>query len=201
MSDNGGLPMDVSVSLGLYIAERNEGIFKNAFLTFSEHPTMEYISGSTLAEKLYSIRHAEWGGNTNLQATFQLILDSAQRERIPESEMPTKLLIISDMEFDQADCGHYHRNRSVTNLDAIREQYKAAGYTMPEIIFWNVNGRVGNFPAKASDSKVGLVSGFSPAILTAILQGEVTTPYDLMEAAIRSPRYAPIARSLSWLVE
>ena len=179
-----GLPMDVSVALGLYIAERNEGIFKDAFLTFSETPTMEYVQGDTLAARMRMLSRAHWGMSTNLQATFQLILKAGIRESVPQDQMPTKVLIISDMEFDR--CG------SNTNLDAIRAQYEAAGYTIPEIIFWNVNGRMGNSPAKANDPNVGLVSGFSPAILTAILAGQGFTPVDLMMQAVGGERYAPI---------
>jgi hypothetical protein len=180
-----GLPMDVSVSLGLYISERNEGIFKDAFMTFSDIPEMVYIpEGLSVVDKLRYISRANWGMSTNLQATFKLILKTAVRNSLPEDEMPTKVLIISDMEFNE--CG---RN---TNLDEVRTQYELNGYKMPEIIFWNVNGRIGNVPARADEPGIGLVSGFSPAILTAILSGSGFTPLDLMMKAVDSERYAAI---------
>jgi hypothetical protein len=184
-----GLPMDVSIALGLYISERNEGIFKDAFITFSESPTMEYVTGDNLVDRSLSIHNATWGFNTNLQAVFALVLDSAQRESIPEEHMPTKILIISDMEFDEACDGQ-------TNLENIRTRYRDAGYIMPEVIFWNVSGRAGNIPASVNDAKVGLISGCSPAILTAVLQGKVATPQELMLTAINAERYEPISRSL-----
>jgi hypothetical protein len=179
-----GLPMDVSVSLGIYISERNKGIFKDAFLTFSESPQMNYLSG-TLSQRMKQLSRADWGMSTNLQATFDLILNSAVRESLPESEMPTKLLIISDMEFDEAQNGH-------TNLDAIRLKYSNAGYKMPEIVFWNVNGRMGNVPASAKDSGIGLVSGFSPSILKAVLKGEIYSPLQLMLDTVDTARYSCI---------
>ena len=178
-----GLPMDVSVSLGIYISERNEGIFKDAFLTFSESPQMNYLKG-TLSQRMRQLERADWGMSTNLQATFDLILNSAIREELPESEMPTKLLIISDMEFNEAS--------NMTNLDAIREKYKASGYKLPQIVFWNVNGRLGNSPASVSDAGIGLVSGFSPAILKSILKGEIYGPYQLMLDAVATERYSRI---------
>jgi hypothetical protein len=183
-----GLPMSVSVSLGLYIAERNKSVFHNAFITFSGSPTMQYIQGNNLRDKMYSIETADWGMNTDLQATFELVLASAMRNSVPLDLMPTKLLIISDMEFDSCAYG--------TNLDSIRAQYEASGYKFPELIFWNVNGRRGNLPATMSEKGIGLVSGFSPAILASILQGEIETPYQLMMKTISSERYQPIARSL-----
>ena len=90
-----GMPMDISVSLGLYISERNKGIFKDAFITFSGNPKMEYLKG-TLSQRMRQLERAEWGGNTNIQATFDLILQSAVRDKVPVEDMPTKILIISD---------------------------------------------------------------------------------------------------------
>ena len=164
-----GLPMSVSVSLGLYVAERNEGIFKDAFLTFSDKPELCYVNGKNLFDKMQSISRAHWDLSTDLLATFDLILESAVRENIAVYEMPTKLLIISDMEFN--------------------EEYEISGYKMPEIIFWNVNGRLGNIPANKYDTNVGLVSGFSPAILKSILLGEVETPAQLMLRTVDTERY------------
>jgi hypothetical protein len=180
-----GLPMDVSVSLGVYISERNKGIFKDAFITFSESPEMQYLHGS-FSQRLRQLNSAPWGMNTNLEAVFNLILKSAMRDNLPATEMPTKILIISDMEFDEATHGGH------TNLDNIRAWYNRVGYAMPEIIFWNVNGRMGNSPATIQDSGVGLVSGFSPSILKSILAGKVYSPRQLMEDTVLTKRYERI---------
>lgn len=178
-----GLPMSVSVSLGVYISERNKSIFKDAFITFSATPQMNYLRGS-FYERLRQLETADWGMNTNLEAVYTLILNKAVKHSIPESEMPTKILIISDMEFDS--CA---RNGSDTALKMIERMYKEAGYKFPEIIFWNVNGRLGNVPAKSSSKGVGLVSGFSPSILKSILQGSIDTPESLMLRTVMSERY------------
>jgi hypothetical protein len=175
-----GLPMDVSVSLGLYISERNKGIFKDAFITFSESPVMQYLQGS-VARRMRQLSNADWGYNTNLQAVFRLILDSAVRESIHPDEMPTKILIISDMEFDEAS--------SNTNFERIKAEYIQCGYEMPEIVFWNVDGRMGNSPAQVQDNGVGLVSGFSPSILKSILKGKIYGPRELMLDTVMTDRY------------
>ena len=179
-----GLPMDVSVSLGLYISERNRGIFKDAFITFSEKPEMNYLQG-TFSQRMRQLERADWGYSTDLEAVFQLILDKAVQHQLPETEMPTKILIISDMEFNEA-------SRGETNLDTIRELYTEKGYKMPQIVFWNVNGRMGNVPAQTHDMGVGLVSGFSPSILKSILKGEIYTPQQLMWDTVMTDRYKRI---------
>ncbi len=181
-----GLPMDVSVSLGLYISEKNKSIFKDAFITFSSYPKMQYLTG-TLFERCRQLERSEWGGSTNLEAVYKLILSKAISNKISEDEMPTKILIISDMEFNS--CA---QNYSESALSMIQRMYSDAGYKMPEIIFWNVNGRLGNVPANFRTKGVGLVSGFSPSILKSILQGSVDTPEGLMLRTIMSERYQPI---------
>ena len=187
-----GLPMIVSLALGLYISERNKSIFNNAVVTFSTTPKMHYIEGDNLHDRLESLISADWGGSTNLQATFDLILDAACRIALPREQMPTKLLIISDMEFDSASPSY----EGATNFDAIKQKYADVGYKMPEIIFWNVAGRMGNVPVNANESNVGLVSGFSPAILTTVLNGEIISPYQLMRDAVDTDKYIHMTKSL-----
>lgn len=182
-----GLPMDVSVALGLYISERNRSLFKDAFITFSQHPQLRYLKGD-LWQRTTQLQGADWGYNTDLEAVFRLILKAAQREKLPETEMPTKILIISDMEFDQAT------ETSQTALDMIDARYQAAGYRRPAIIFWNVNGRPGNVPAPARLKGTALVSGFSPSILKAVLQGDPgkISPRSVMLDTLESERYAAV---------
>lgn len=178
-----GLPMDVSVSLGVYISERNKGVFKDAFITFSNTPSMNYLKGSVI-DRFRQLSNAKWGMNTNIQAVFELILRSAIDNKLSQREMPTKILIISDMEFDSCARG--------TNLTGITSQYTSAGYKMPTLVFWNVSGRQGNVPASKNMKNVGLVSGFSPAILTSVLAGKSFTPQSLMIEAVTQERYNAI---------
>lgn len=181
-----GLPMDVSVSLGVYISERNKSIFKDAFITFSSSPKIQYLKGS-LYERLNQLHTAEWGMSTNLEAVYDLILNKAVEHKLLESDMPTKILIISDMEFNSCVS-----NNSDTAINMITRKYSDAGYKLPEVIFWNVNGRIGNVPATFDKKGVGLVSGFSPSILKSILQGNIDTPQSLMLRTVMSERYEPI---------
>lgn len=182
-----GLPMSVSVSLGVYISERNKSIFKDAFITFSENPRMNYLKGS-LYERLNQLESADWGGSTNLEGVYKLILSKAVENKIDESEMPTKILIISDMEFNSCT-----QKSSDSAISMIQRMYSEHGYNIPQIIFWNVNGRLGNVPANFKQKNVGLVSGFSPSILKSILSGKIDTPESLMLRTIMSERYQPIS--------
>ena len=185
-----GTPMEVSVALGCYISERNEGPFKDAFITFSEHPKLQILSGDIIS-RFNQLNKASWGFNTNLQAVFDLILRRAYETNMPQELMPTKLLIISDMHFDTA-CG-YKYNSEPTNFEAIKAKYAAAGYEMPGIIFWNVNGDAGNVPVTMRDQNVGLVSGYSPSILNSVLQAKVLSPMELMLSTVNAERYSVIS--------
>lgn len=177
-------PIDVCISLAIYIAERNRGIFKNQFITFSDNPTIENLKGATLYEKVKNLNRAHWDGSTNLQAAFAAILASAVKHRIPESEMPTKVFVVSDMEFNSCTSGR--------NFDGIRRQYEAAGYKLPTLIFWNVNSRNDQTPVTKDQSGVYLVSGCSPSIFEKAVKAQATTPYEMMLEVLNGPRYEPI---------
>jgi len=170
--------------LGIYISTRNVGPFQNAVMTFSENPEMHIIEGTNIYDQVNNLENADWGMNTNLAATFEEILEHAIEYGVHEDDMPTKVLIISDMEFDR--CGQN------TNLDYIRHQYESSGYELPEIVFWNVNGRLNNLPGLKNDLGIGLVSGFSPAILKTILSGKIVDPIKLMRDAVDTKKYLDI---------
>lgn len=178
-----GLPMDISVSLGVYISERNKGIFKDAFITFSQNPKMEYLKGN-ICQRFRQLSRASWQMNTDLQAVFTLILKSAVYYKIPESEMPTQILIISDMEFDEAT-----RGNKKTNYEKIKKQYKDYGYELPSIVFWNVRGRIENNPVTKHDDNTALISGASPSIIKSVL-GETINPIQVMLDTLNVERYS-----------
>jgi hypothetical protein len=178
--------MDVCISLGLYISERNEGKFKDAFITFSENPNLQYLNGN-LNDRYMQLQNADWGMSTNLEAVFKLVLKQAKQFNLPESEMPTTILIMSDMEFNSATRA---RNSA---LDMIREEYTNAGYTIPKLVFWNIQSRnAGNIPVQVTDNNTALVSGFSPAILKSLLTGEDMSPIGIMNKTVNSARYEAI---------
>ena len=180
------VPMDISVSLGIYISERNEGIFKDAFLTFSRQPQLQYLKGSFTA-RCKQLETAHWAMNTNLEAAFKLLLNKAVHNAIAPDEMPNMILIISDMQFD--NCVDVPSDNA---LYMIKRLYEERGYEFPKVVFWNINARVGKMPVSYTDENTGIVSGCSPAILTSILSGETLTPRDLMLRTINVPRYEAV---------
>lgn len=178
-----GDPMAVSVSLALYFAERNKGMFKDHFITFSAEPRLQRIQGATLMDKMNSIERSQWDMNTNLQAVFDLLLGTAVANKTPVNELPETIYIISDMEFDSACRNH-------TNYEVIKDKYAEAGYKVPNVVFWNVNASGKNLPAQENESGVSLVSGFSPVIFKIAVENK--TAQEVMEDTINSERYAPI---------
>jgi hypothetical protein len=177
--------MEVCISLGLYISERNEGPFKDAFVTFSEQPELQYLTGD-LKSRYKQLNSAEWGMSTNLESTFNLILNQATKHNVPVEEMPTCILIMSDMEFNQAT------RRQDTALDMIKNKYSESGYTMPKIVFWNLVSRHDNFPVKSDEQGTALVSGFSPSILKTVLTGNAMDPIQIMIDTLNTPRYEAV---------
>ncbi len=179
-------PIDVAVSLGIYFAERNKGAFHNNFITFSNDAKLITLKGSTLKEKVSQVLGSREVANTNLEAVFNLILSKAIDNDVSESEMPKKVFLITDCQFDSIVAAP-----NETNLEAIKRKYKNAGYKIPEVVFWNVNAKADS-AAKSTDKGVALVSGCSPSILKSALSGKIVTPYQTMCEVLLSERYAPI---------
>lgn len=192
--------IDVAISLGLYISERNDGSYKDHFITFSEQPELVHLTGS-LKHRYDQMSCSHWGMNTNLEAVYELILKQAVLHNIPQSEMPTQILILSDMEFDEATTKSLYNPRfpaqierlwSPTAQEMITLLFSDAGYAVPNVVYWNLQSRSSNLPASFNETGVALISGFSPAIMTSLLNGSEMTPLSIMMKTINTERYSGI---------
>ena len=181
------LPACVAHSLGIYYAERNKGAFAGRFITFSETPQLIELKGEDIVDKVNYVATFNEYGNTDLMSVFELILNTAVANKVPQSELPSKLYIVSDMEFDSCVAG-----ADKTNFQHAREMFEASGYTLPDVVFWNVESRNRQQPVTISDSGVALVSGYSPKLFGMVMNGELS-PYGLMMDVIGNERYAMIA--------
>lgn len=178
------LPMSVSISLALYISERTEGLFKNHFITFSEKPTLQKVIGNNLHEKVQNLKYADWGMSTNIQAVFDLILETSLKHNIKQDEMPETLYIVSDMEFNQAVS-----DNTKTNFQVIDEKYEQYGYKRPNLVFWNVNAKSNQSPITKDDKGTCLVSGCSPVILESLMEKKYISAVDVMMETLNKDRY------------
>jgi hypothetical protein len=176
--------LDVAVSLGLYLADKNTGKFKDTFLTFSGSPELITLKGNII-EKIDQMVKSTWAMNTDLNKAFVKILNVAVKGNVPQEEMPKMLLILSDMQFD----GCVDHDDSA--IEMIRRSYEVAGYEMPKVVFWNLNAH-DNVPVKFNESGTALVSGFSPAIVKPLLCGDMEefTPEAIMLKTVMQDRYA-----------
>ena len=175
--------MEIAISLGLYVAEKNKGVFKDAFLTFSGNPSLVVAKGN-IVEKVRQTETAHWAMNTNLHKAFDVVLNSAVNSAVPESEMPKTLIIFSDMQFDS--CVKFDDSA----MEMIRRKYEDAGYELPKIVFWNLNA-YDNVPVKFNEHGVALVSGFSPSLMKSIFSDDLDsfTPESVMLETIMDERY------------
>lgn len=179
-----GRPMATSIGLAVYFAERNVGAFRNQFITFSSEPKFVTISGETLYDKLKCVE--EIVDNTDLEAGLQLILDIAIDYKLDQSELPKCLVVITDMQFDQAS---NNSDRHNTLYKEMASRFAAAGYTMPNVVFWNVNSPKASFQANSAFRGVQMVSGQTPAVFQTVLNSIGKTPYEAMLDALNDPMY------------
>ena len=181
------LPAAVAESLGIYFAERNKGAFHNHFITFSANPQLVEIKGRDIFEKVKYCMSFNECSNTDIEKTFDLILNTAVRNRLKQSDMPSRLIIVSDMEFDCAT-----DNAEQTNYNNAKDKFEARGYKLPQLVFWNVNSFNRQQPVTMNEKGVVLVSGMSPQIFR-MLKEDNLNPYQFMMSVISSARYEKIA--------
>lgn len=181
------MPASVALSLGIYFAERNTGMFKNHFITFSHRPKLVEIKGKNIREKLDYCRRFNEVADTNIQKVFELVLNAAVKNKVPQSEMPSTLYIISDMEFNYCT-----QDANITNFEYAKKIFAEAGYELPRVVFWNVQSRNPQQPVTQNEQGVVLVSGCTPRIFSMVTEGKLS-PVDYMLEVLNNPRYAKIA--------
>lgn len=183
---NGGvIPIDIAVSLGIYCAERNLGDFHNHYISFSRTPKLVEIKGNNIVEKTLSAVKNVLYENTNIEAVFDLILKTLKKSDLSKECLPKHIVIISDMEFDEGT----RCNDSVTLMERIRKEWAKEGYTMPNLVYWNVCSRKNNISDLGADN-ITYVSGCTPMIFKSIMSGK--NGMDLMLDTLNSDRYSSI---------
>ena len=190
MTMGSGQALNVSFAMGLYIAERNNGIFKNQMITFSSHPTFIQVDDEwSIEEKANYLYRNQINDNTNLRAVFELVLGAAKKHNLPASEMPEAIVIISDMQFDSYSMGG---DVGESTFESIKKKYKSHGYEMPKLIFWNASEyNTGNVPVTVNEQGVILAGGCKPGMFEMILGSK--SPDEFMFSIINSERYSIIS--------
>lgn len=189
-------PINVAISIGLYCAEKAKGPFAGHYISFSSRPQLIETEGVDFCDKVERIYRTNLCENTNIEATFDMLLNTALQNKCSQSDLPKSIIIVSDMEFDAArggyGWGYGSRERmssKETLMEGIKRKWEAAGYEMPNLIFWCVQSRQDNIPMKVENG-ISMVSGFSPVLFQQIMEGK--SAYDLMLAKLDSERYACI---------
>lgn len=201
-----GRPMEVSLGLALYFAQRNTGAFHNLFMTFESEPhffeVKEHLSFHDNLERAYD---APWGGSTDLNRACEAMLAMAIDRHVPEKDMPTRLVIVSDMEINMATAVPFRYRGCFTDrkpfnfsdilhVDELREMYRRAGYRMSQVIYWNVESRDNHFQTRSDVPGTMLASGSSPRVFEAVMAMKdfQATPYDAMLEVLNGERYKEV---------
>lgn len=187
-----GVPLEAAVSMGAYIAERGKGPFQNHFITFSHNPKLVEFEGKDIYDKFIRARNAEWGFDTNIEGVFDLLLNTAIKNKVPQEEMPRTIYIFSDMEFNYCvtSTGRQQLDDDAINtvIEEQAKKWRNYGYKVPRVIFWNLDARHNNIPAIGEG--FSYVSGFSPVMIENILGGK--DGLELMLEKLNSNRYSSI---------
>lgn len=187
---NGMYPGAVAWSLAAYFAERNKGALHNLFMTFDDQVDFVELEGNTLAQYIRTFqKHARYG-STDLEAAFELLLNTCVKGKVAAEDMPEAIIVVSDMQINTVE-GLDNKGR-ISFFDEMKERYEKAGYKLPQVVFWNVAVRQPTFLASKDDRGASLVSGYSINILKNVLENIGVTPWELMRAVIDQAMYEKI---------
>lgn len=188
--------LDISTALAIYFSEHCKGEYKDNFITFSSKPKVIDLSNcSSLREKIEKCHAEDDCSNTDIYKVFKLILDTAVNNKYTQEQLPKNIVVVSDMEFDDATTTRDHK----TLFETIQVEYLLHGYDLPRLVFWNVCSRTGTIPLKTNKNGVCLVSGFNPTIMDMVLSGELD-PYKCLVNKLNSSRYDAVEKAVKNLL-
>jgi len=188
---NGSIPAQVAIALGLLISNCTTGSFKNKVITFHHIPTFHEINGETLKEQVESIRNADWGYNTNFESIADLIINYGIDNNLNDSDMPKKLVILSDMQFDEAvknyneynEYNEYSEDNDINNnklellYNTFSNNFINNNYVVPKLIYWNLNSdNTKSFPVDSKVENTAIISGFSEQLLKIFMEYDDFNP-------------------------
>ena len=174
--------LDIADSLTVYTAQHNKSeAFKNKFITFSSRPEIVDLSDcDTLFSKLEKLGEYNDYTTTNVESVFNLILDTAVKNNLKQEELPSTVLVVSDMQFNGAMRAD---SEDITLFEGIANKFKAHGYSVPKMVFWNVNDYNDTIPLQKNDNGLVLMSGFSKNNIDMILQDNLD-PLEVLKAEL-----------------
>jgi len=188
--------LDISTALAIYFSEHCKGEYKDNFITFSNRPKVIDLSNcSSLREKIEKCHAEDDCSNTDIYKVFKLILDTAVNNKYTQEQLPKNIVVVSDMEFDDATTTSDYQ----TLFETIQAEYLLHGYDLPRLVFWNVCSRTGAIPLKTNKNGVCLVSGFNPTIMDMVLSGELD-PYKCLVNKLNSSRYDAVEKAVKNLL-
>jgi hypothetical protein len=200
-----GTPMEMAVAFGLLLAESADcgSPEFGRMITFHSVPKIvgipdiplkgQELTAGGLADRAKSVKSMEWGGSTDMDLTFDLVLDLCMANGLSDDFVSKGIVIVfSDMDFDES------RERGAdpweTVHEAIVRKFKTAGYSgPPRIVFWNLKEEPSDgMPVRYDTPGVVALSGHSSTLLEAFLSGSFATmtPLSVMRDLLGKECYA-----------
>lgn len=175
MTIDNNTPLYYALGLGLRASEKTHPAFRNRILTFSHSPAWVRLEEpptrsnpthpGSFVNRIDTLRHSDWGMNTNFFKALQMILDTLVANSVPPTQASSLVLaVFSDMQIDEAA----HKTAVPQAMhDSIRNMYAEKGYSPPHVLYWNLRTTNG-FPSVTTEKNVTMLSGFSPVLLNVL---------------------------------
>lgn len=173
-ASNGSIPAQVSAALGILTSLCTSGPFNKKFITFSDKPQLGTLAAEGLYDAYQIIKNMDYGYNTNFVKCCKCIIQYGIDNNIEDKDMPKKLFVFTDMQFDEASPGEKSLETVYEHIISIYKKHK---YTPPKFVFWNLNSdHKQSFPVDCSTQNTAMVSGYSEQLLKIFMKYDEFNP-------------------------
>nr|DAY36456.1 MAG TPA: protein of unknown function (DUF2828) [Bacteriophage sp.] len=176
--------LDIADALTIYATQHNKSeYYKDKFITFSSKPEIVDLSTcNTLRDKLSVLDGYDDWSTTNVESVFDLILDTSVKNKVDAKDLPSTVLVVSDMQFNSAMGTNFNND---TLFEKIAKKFESVGYKLPKLVFWNVASYNDTVPLQKNDNGLVIMSGFSKNNIDMILHDNLD-PLEVLKAELDS---------------
>lgn len=203
-----GTPMEVAISLGLYLAENNDGTFKDHILSFTDEPHLIHVPAKqSLMTRITSLFKEGVGYSTDLEKAFNLVLDTAVKLNLPQNELPEMIIVFTDGQMNSMCRDLKVNGNNASFFNKMKKRFEDKGYVMPHLVWWNIAKNSDNvLPVVKDDENTSLISGYSQTLFKYIFELDIEniasfTPENLMLNVLKSERYDEVGEKIKQVIK
>mmetsp|Transcript_35649 Transcript_35649/g.76011 ORF Transcript_35649/g.76011 Transcript_35649/m.76011 type:complete len:673 (+) Transcript_35649:3-2021(+) len=202
--------LDIAISLSLIVSEVADPPFRNRVMTFERGAGATLLrAGTTMTSKQLELRKKydevvqkcpKDSSGKPLKHTIASNAFGAFQALAEAPALPERIFIFSTMQWNRPTIVGGKNpgpvrdkdGKELTVFQAAQRLFQHKKRAWPQVICWNLSGCGHGTPVVCTQDGVMLVSGFSSALVKAVLTTGSVDPLGLLQKVLSSPAYQPV---------